>query len=158
MTILAQISALQSQDFRKRKLIHNFNKPLTFKGGKYVQCGSQYVKCIKIKSKPKYKLIWLRNIFTPLLNVSTSGKMARVEGNVFNTLKDQAEFIVITRDILVSEIYLLSHHVFSKIFILYWSRADLQCCVTFRSTSKLIIYTYMFPFSDSFCIQVIRTE
>ena len=158
MTILAQISALQGQDFRKRKLIDNFNKPLTYKEGKYVQCGSQYVKCIKIKIKPKYKLIWHRNIFPPLLNVSTSGKMARVEGDVFNTLKDQAEFIGITWDILASEIYLLFHHVFSKFFILYWSSVDLQCYVSFRCTSKWFIYTYMFPFSDCFCIQVIRIE
>ena len=42
------------------------------------------------------------------------------------------------------------------IFILYWSRVDLQCYVSIRSTAKWFSYTYIHSFPDSFPIQVIK--
>ena len=44
---------------------------------------------------------------------------------------------------------------FNLIFILYWSIVDLQYCVSFRCTAKLLSYTYIHSFSDSFPVQVI---
>ena len=37
-------------------------------------------------------------------------------------------------------------------FFFNWSRADLQCCISFRCTTKWLsyIYTYIHSFSDSF--------
>ena len=36
--------------------------------------------------------------------------------------------------------------IFSKIFILYWSAVDLQCCVSFWCTAKLFSYICSHPF------------
>ena len=44
---------------------------------------------------------------------------------------------------------------FNLTFILYWSIVDLQYCVSFRCTAKLLSYTYIHSFSDSFPVQVI---
>ena len=43
---------------------------------------------------------------------------------------------------------------FSSIF--YWSMVDLQCCASFKCTAKWFSYIYIYSFSYSFLLQVIK--